>query len=118
MPCRLLMRWVRPPARSKTRQPQPHNFCLNPLHVPPDQREGQRVQPELDRTEEWIPCPPGRSHGRTALRRLKGLNAVFVNRSVPGGACAEVSALWGRSGGDRDGAADCEAELSIGAALV
>jgi hypothetical protein len=46
------------------------------------------------------------------------LNAVVVNRSVHGGVCAEVSALWGRSGGDLDGAADCEAELSIGAALV
>ncbi len=46
------------------------------------------------------------------------LNAVFVNRSLHGGVCAEVSALWGRSGGDRDGTADCEAELSIGAALI
>jgi hypothetical protein len=43
---------------------------------------------------------------------------VFVNRSVHGGVCVEVSALWGRSGGDVDGAADCEAELSIGAALI
>ena len=46
------------------------------------------------------------------------LDAVFVNRSLHGGVCGEVSALWGRSGGDLDGAADCEAELSIGAALV
>ena len=76
------------------------------------------MQPELDGTEEWISCPPKPEPPANRAPAAERLNAAFVNRSVHGGVCAEVSALWGRSGGDLNGAADGEAELSIGAALV